>query len=195
MGKTGGDTTLRLFRLFPDLIEYADARGDQAKHARFKERPERVAGKARAMNIRRLPSWILAFSIHKSQRGLWPEYKPGPMESPHQMAHSGEPDRHLSSFLEGGAISYWIRQEHLKDDFLRFISHYTDVGDDQRKAVQRLAPVNAATYDRHLEHWFTPAHLELMYENNPQWAAVEREVYSGDATEPAALGQEARMGG
>jgi hypothetical protein len=194
MGKTGGDTTLRLFQLFPDLIEYADTDGDQAKHARFSERPERVVGKTRLMNIRRLPSWVLAFSVHKSQRGVFPEYERGPMDSPYQMAHSREPDRQLASFLEGGAISYWIRREQLKDDFLRFISRYVDVSDDQRMAVQQLAPVNTAVYDRDLEHWFTAAHLELMYENNPLWAEVEQQVYSRPATELAKAGYEAPTG-
>src|SRR6478672_9848871 len=48
------------------------------------------------------------------------------------------------------AISHWIRVEHLKEDFLSFISHYADVSDNQRLAVQRLPPENTATYDRDL---------------------------------------------
>ena len=55
------------------------------KHESFTQRP--VAGKARALNIRRLPSWLLAHSVHKSRNGG------RPMASPEQMAESTEPDR------------------------------------------------------------------------------------------------------
>ena len=182
MGKTGGDTTLRLFQLFPDLIDYWDGPRDSGKHARFSERPGRVKEKARALNIRRLPSWVLAFSVHKSQRGLAPDYRPGPMDSPYQMARTREPDGQLATFLEGGAISHWLRLEHLKEDFLTFISHYAEVSEEQRLAVERLTPVNTAAYDRDISHWFSDSHLELMYESNPLWARVERQVYLSATT-------------
>jgi hypothetical protein len=178
LGKTGGNTTLCLFQLFPELVEYADSYRDPAKHARFTERPERVAGKARALNIRRLPSWVLAFSVHKALHGLPPRSGRGPMDSPHQMARSHDPDHHLRTYLQGGAISHWMRVEHLKEDFLSFVTHYADVSDKRRLAVQRLDPVNTATYDRDLGHWFSDAQIALMYENNPLWAKVEQQVYS-----------------
>jgi hypothetical protein len=190
MGKTGGDTTLRLFQLFPELVQHADGPTDLTKHARFTERPEQVASKARALNIRRLPSWVLAFSVHRSQRGLAPSYERGPMQSPHEMARSRDPDRQLESFLEGGQISHWIRLEHLQQDFLAFISHYTEVSDDRRLAVEALAPANTATYDRDLSHWFSDSQIGLMYQNNPLWAETERQVYA-QAGNAARLGDEA----
>ena len=183
LGKTGGNTTLRLFQLFPELVEYADSFRDPGKHATFTQRPERVAGKARALNIRRLPSWLLAFSLHRALHGVAPRYQRGLMDSPHQMARSHDPDRYLRTFLEGGAISHWIRVEHLKEDFLSFISHYADVSDNRRLAVQRLAPENTATYDRDLGHWFSDSQIALIYESNPLWAKVEQQVYSRQALE------------
>jgi hypothetical protein len=193
LGKTGGDTTLRLFQLFPELVEYADSSSDPGKHATFIQRPERVAGKARALNIRRLPSWVLAFSIHKALRGT-PRYERGPMDSPHQMARTQDPDRYLERFLQGGAIAHWIRVEHLKEDFLSFISRHGNVSDDQRVAVEQLTPANTATYDRDLSHWFSKGQIAQMYENNPLWAKIEQHVYSPPAGEVAKPGCEAGVG-
>jgi len=191
LGKTAGNTTLRLFQLFPELIEYADRLDDPAKHARFTQRPARVAGKARALNIRRLPAWVLAFSIHKALHGVAERPRRGPMDSPHQMARSRKPDQYLSTYLEGGEINHWIRVEHLKEDFLAFISHYADAGDDRRLAVEQLTPENTAKYDRDLGHWFSDSQIALMYENNPLWAEVENQVYSRPAGEVAGIGLEA----
>jgi hypothetical protein len=193
MGKTGGDTTLRLFQLFPELVQYADSAEDPGKHAPFAMRRGRVAGKARALNIRCLPSWMLAFSLHKSQRGLAPHYKSGPMESPHQMAGSRDPDRHLETFLRGGEISHWIRVEQLKQDFLGFISQYTNVTDDRRIAVEELPRFNTANYDRDISHWFTDSQVALMYENNPLWAEVETRVYGRTTSADAGLRDDASV--
>ena len=81
LGKTGGNATVRLFQLFPELIEHADSPDDPAKHAWFTECPGRIKGKARALNIRRLPSWLLAFSVHRALHGYAPRFKRGPMGS------------------------------------------------------------------------------------------------------------------
>ena len=143
------------------------------------------------LNIRRLPSWVLAFSVHKALHGVEPRFQRGPMDSPRQMARSQDPDRRLGTFLQGGAISHWIRVEHLKEDFLSFITHYAEVSDHRRLAVQRLAPENTAAYDRDLGHWFSDSQIALMYENNPLWAKVEQQVYSRQAGETAGLGHEA----
>jgi hypothetical protein len=187
LGKAGGNTTLRLFQLFPELVEYADSDSDPAKHARFTERPERVAGKARALNIRRLPSWVLAFSIHKSLHGSGPRQQRGPMDSPHQMAQSHEPDHHLGGFLRGGEISHWLRVEYLKEDFRSFISQYAEVTKNRRLAIQQLASQNVGKYDRDLSHWFSDSQIALIYENNPVWAKIEQRVYSRQAAAGAGL--------
>jgi hypothetical protein len=48
---------------------------------------------------------------------------------------------------------------------------------DDRRHVAEFAPVNALTYDHEAGHWFTPAQVRRLYENNPAWAAVEERVY------------------
>jgi hypothetical protein len=181
MGKTGGTATFQMFQLFPELIEYADPLGRPGRHTAFERRPNLVRGKSRALNIRRLPDWILSFTMHKSRRGLAPRFEPQTMDSPFEMARSHEADKHLSRYLAGGEIEHWLRIEQLKEDFAEFISNYAEVTERHHRALDALVPENTAAYDRHLDHWFSPTHLELMYESNPLWARVEQQVYGRDS--------------
>jgi hypothetical protein len=179
--KTGGDATLALFRLFPDLILHADGEDTHDKHALFSERADQVRGKVLAMNIRRLPSWLLSRAHHATKRGRYPDYKPLPMESPREMAESTLPDQRLSEFTGRGkfAIDRWIRAESLTDDFLAFISEFTDLSAEERERVLELGRINVLEYDHEVGHWFGEDQIREIYRRNPMWAGVERELYGG----------------
>jgi len=178
LAKAGGEMTHALFSEFPEVIEFADDAHTVAQHTAFEDRPEQVAGKRRVLNIRRLPSWMLSFHVWKAVQGLLPDFEPSPMRSPHEIADSNVADAFLVRYRppEGG-IDTWLRTEHLIDDFLVFIEQHTDVTDEQRKAVRELPRINELVYDKRIDHWFTSAHLRLMYLRNPMWATVEAAVY------------------
>ena len=72
--KTGGDSTARLFQLFPALVVHCDSANDNHKHDPFGARPEEVRGKVLVLNIRRLPSWVLSYAHHVAQFGGYPDY-------------------------------------------------------------------------------------------------------------------------
>jgi hypothetical protein len=72
-----------------------------------------------------------------------------------------------------------MRMESLAGDFLSFITQFTEVTEERRHLVQNLDPVNALTYDHEIDHWFTPDQVRTMYERNPVWAGIERELYGG----------------
>jgi hypothetical protein len=177
--KTGGDATLVLFKLFPNAILYADYEDSNVKHTPFADREELVAGKSLAMNIRRLPFWVLSRWQHASRHGLYPDYVPIPMPSAEELAESDLPDNRIEHFTGAGRfqIDHWIRTEHLVDDFLEFIAAYADVTPDRRLAAASLRQVNAHEYDHNLASWFTPRQITRMYERNPAWAGLERDLY------------------
>jgi hypothetical protein len=179
LAKAGGEMTHALFNLFPEVVEFADDVHTVAQHTAFQDREEEVAGKQRVLNIRRLPSWMLSFHIWKSVEGLLPDFKPSPMLSPHQIAQSSVADEFLSRYVKphGPQIDVWLRTDHIIDDFLGFIGNHTEVTQDQRETAKRLPRVNELTYDKSMDHWFTSAHIELMYLNNPHWSAIEQAVY------------------
>jgi hypothetical protein len=179
--KTGGTATLRLFQAFPELILFGDFDESNAKHTLFTERAGEIDGKALALNIRRLPFWVLSRAQHVARWGIHPEYVPIPMPSPEELSESDFPDTRLILYTDHGRlqISHWIRMEHLAEDFLAFVSGYADVTDDRRAAVESVPMVNAHEYDHELASWFSPEQIERLYEHNPSWAALERELYGG----------------
>lgn len=183
LGKTGGDATLALFRIFPRLIVKADGTDTNAKHATFRARVQELAGKRLLLNIRRLDAWILSRAQHRAKWGLYPDYKPMPLWSADELADSSFPDDRLSLFLDGGKlkIDRWLRTEYLRWDFLAFVSEITDVSPHEREQVLSMRSVNTAEYDHDIRRWFTAEQRERLYQNNPIWAAIEREVYHDKA--------------
>jgi hypothetical protein len=179
--KTGGDATLELFLLFPEVIVLADIEDSNAKHATFSERENEVAGKALLMNLRRLPFWVLSRAQHVARWGVHPDYEPIPMASPQQLSESAFPDDRIALYTDSGRfqIDRWLRMEHLTEDFVGFVSGLTEVSEDRRREVFQLPAVNAHEYDHDLGSWFTPEQIELMYERNPVWTAIEQELYGG----------------
>jgi hypothetical protein len=169
-----------IFSQFPEIIEFADPLEDQAKHSYFLDRPDLVAGRRRILCIRRLPSWQLSYSAHKSHRGLHPDYSPLPMDTPEEMCVSTLPDRLLSGYLDGGQAwpDRWIRVEHLVDDTLSVLKEDVKVRRKMRKQIRAMAPQNRGeTYDRAVSSWFTPEMIEQLYEHNPLWREAERLAY------------------
>jgi hypothetical protein len=177
--KTGGDATLSMFRVFIDLVEFADREDSNDKHAHFRARAQRIRGKLLVMNIRRLPAWILSRAQHVSRRGVYPDYEPIPMATAEELADSSFPDSRLMLHTNDGWFwpDRWLRMEALADDFLDFVSGLREVSETERKRVQALGPVNSAKYDHEIERWFTPSQIERMYLNNPSWATLEHEQY------------------
>jgi hypothetical protein len=175
--KAAGDMTASLFGIFPEIIEYADALNGNDKHAKFHER--QVEGKLLALNIRRLPSWILSSAQHKATRGLYPDYKPLPMESPRAMSESMVADQRLALFTDGGRlkIDRWLRVEYLTDDFLDFVGRFTNVDPEREATVCSFPRINTGNYDREVGNWFTPEQIDRMYARNPAWAVIEQRVY------------------
>jgi hypothetical protein len=177
--KTGGMATERMFRLFGDLVVFADPDDTDEKHATFRARRRMLDGKVLAMNLRRLPFWVLSRAQYVAREGIWPDYEPIPMASAQELADSSFPDSRIHLYTDDGRfrIERWLRTEFLAADFLRFVSEFTDVSDEQRAGVLILGPVNTQQYDHRLESWFTAAQVRRVYERNPAWAAIERELY------------------
>jgi hypothetical protein len=177
--KSGGSATTQLFRLFPEVIVFQDVDHNNDKHTLFRDRSDQVEGKVLAMNLRRLPFWVLSRAQHVARWGIHPDYTPIPMDSPRTLSESGFPDTRLALFTDNGrfTIERWIRMESLGDDFLTFISEWTDVSAEREQEVRGLAPVNALEYDHDIGSWFTQDQITSMYRANPHWAEVEERLY------------------
>jgi len=179
--KTGGDATWELFRMFPGVVEFADPRNTEAKHASFAERADQVGGKLLVSNIRRLPSWTLSWAQHRARLSKRPDGSPVPMNSPRQMVTVPRADMRLAILTGDGAfpVERWLRMEHLAEDFADFLDELTEVSAEDRERIATFARVNALEYDHEVANWFTAQQVSELYENNPLWAQIEREVYGG----------------
>jgi hypothetical protein len=137
------------------------------------------------MNLRRLPAWVLSRAQHVARWGVYPDYEPIPMATPEELAARSFPDERLSLYTDNGrfVIEHWLRAECLREDFLAFISGFTEVTEQRRTAVLALGPVNAHEYDHRTDRWFTAEQIETLYEGNPAWARLERQLY-GDLYRP-----------
>ena len=76
-----------------------------------------------------------------------------------------------------GRVDHWIRVEHLADDFLHVLSQFEKVSDEQKREILALPPQNTGDYPRELDRWFDRDALAQVYETNPVWMGIERQVY------------------
>jgi hypothetical protein len=177
--KTAGDATLAMFRAVPGLVEFADPVDANDKHMPFFGREREVAGKLLAMNIRRLPEWAFSGAWHTARHGVFPDYRPGSLESWDQIASRTDADDLLRWMTDHGRfeVRRWLRAECLTDDVLALLEELGELSPQARSAVMAVGRVNAGDYPRELPAGASAQQLARLYSLNPVWADVERRVY------------------
>ncbi|MFN8112836.1 MAG: hypothetical protein U0R51_06520 [Solirubrobacterales bacterium] len=184
--KAAGTATQAMFEAVPGLIDYADPVDSNSKHDAFWVREDELAGKLLAMNLRRLPSWVLSAANHKAMSGLWPDFEPLPMPTVEEMVESTDPDDLLRWMTDGPRmpVDRWLRAEHLQEDVLGLLGELGVLTPAAREAVVAVPWVGKA-YDHDVDRAFTAEQIARMYEVNPSWTAAERAAY-GDLHQPSA---------
>jgi len=177
--KTGGDATARMLAAVPGLVRFADPADSDDKHLPFFAREDQLGGRLLVMNIRRLPAWALSGAQHKARHGVAPDYRPLPLDSAEQICGATDADDLLRWMTDHGrlAVGRWLRTESLAADVVALLDDIGVPGELARAAVGSVGAVNAADYEHDPERHFTRAQIARLYERNPGWAAIEREVY------------------
>ena len=134
--KTAGDATLAMFQSVPGLVQFADPTDSNDKHMPFFGREEEVAGKLLVMNIRRLPEWVFSGAQHKARHGVFPEYRPGPLESWEEITGRCDADDLLRWMTDHGRfrVDHWLRMESLQEDVLGLLG---ELGSAPRRRSRR----------------------------------------------------------
>ena len=149
--KTGGDTDPHPVRVVSGPGAVCGS-GRHERQARDLPRAHATscAGKLLAMNVRRLPAWVLSRAHHVAREGVWPDYIPEPMPSSAELAESTLPDERLEYFAFRGPlrVERWLRLEHLREDFLALVVDLTEVTAVQARRVRELPALDVADYDR-----------------------------------------------
>jgi hypothetical protein len=171
----------------PGLVTFADPPDSNDKHLPFFAREAEVSGKLLAMNIRRLPAWMLSAAQHRARHGVHPEYRPLPLQTADELSQLTDPDDLLVWMTDHGrlAVARWLRTEALADDVLALMGELGVPEPVARRAVNSVGRVNQAAYDHRLSAFFSADQIATLYERNPGWAAVERRVYGELVSEPA----------
>jgi hypothetical protein len=177
--KTGGDATALMLAAVPGLVRFADAVDSNDKHLPFFAREAEVAGKLLVMNIRRLPHWALSAAHHQAAHGVHPDYRPQPLEAPEQIAEKTDADDLLRWMTDHGRfrVQRWLRAESLEDDVVALLAELNVLSAAVEAEVRAVGRVNVGAYERDLKRWFSADHLGRLYERNPTWARIERELY------------------
>jgi hypothetical protein len=185
--KTAGDATCCMLEAVPGLVTFADPLDSNDKHLPFFAREAEVSGKLLAMNIRRLPAWMLSAAHHRARHGVHPEYRPVPLQTADELTRLTDPDDLLVWMTDHGrlAVSRWLRAEALQADVLALLGELGVPEPVARRAVSSIGRINEGDYDRRPTAFFSPGQIAALYERNPGWAAIEREVYGDLMSEPA----------
>jgi hypothetical protein len=178
LAKTAGDATHRMLCAVPGLVQFADPPDSNDKHLPFFAREPQVAGKLLVMNIRRLPAWTVSGAHHKAAHGVYPEYRPLPLQTPDEMASQTDADDLLRWMTDDGrfAVGRWLRAEAIEQDVLAWLSELGEQTPEAREAVAGVGRVNVGGYESEAIR-FTDAQIARMYRLNPTWAEIERRVY------------------
>lgn len=178
--KAAGTATQEMFVAVPNLVEFQTPTDSNDKHDAFWAHEEAIEGKLRAMNIRRLPSWVLSAAHHKVVSGVWPEFEPLPMLTVEEMVDSTEPDDALRWMTDGPriAVDHWLRQEHLAEDVETLLIETGTSPQVAREAVESVSWVGKP-YDHNVAKAFSPDDVKRMYHRNPGWAEAEQLAYGG----------------
>ena len=177
--KTGGDATYQMLTGVAGLVQFADPLESNDKHMPFFGREAEVAGKLLAMNIRRLPAWAVSAAHHQAAHGVFPDYRPQPLQTADEIVASTDPDDLLAWMTNRGAtgIDRWLRAESLEQDVLALLDELGELDSAARASVTSVGAVNVGSYDRQRGAYFSPAQIAALYERNPIWAGIERSVY------------------
>jgi len=176
--KTAGDATATMLCAVPGLVLFADPLDSNDKHMPFFGREREVAGKLLAMNIRRLPDWVISGAQHRARHGVHPDYRPSPLPSAEALSRSHDPDDLLRWMTDHGRfrVDRWLRVERLEDDVLALLREVGELSEQARAAVLAVGRVNQGEYDRDALR-LSAAQTARLYRGNPEWARVERMVY------------------
>lgn len=181
--KAGGTATQAMLTAVPGLVLFQAPIDSNDRHASFWAHGEATEGKLRAMNIRRLPSWVLSIAHHKAVSGVWPDFEPLPMPTVEEMSESSMPDDVIRWMTDGVPVDRWLRMESLSDDVEELLVELETPKSAARSAV-RAVPWVGKKYDHKVTNTFTELQIATMYERNPGWAAAENDAYGG-LLEPA----------
>lgn len=182
IGKTGGDATAIYFSYFKKYM-CLSIDPQETKHSRFPDRGITDENKILILNIRRLPSFILSHIHHFNQQGkvnFVDDVLYNDFYLPNRSRLRDLGDGYLNQYTSNNTlkISRWFRSEFLIEDIADFMANQVPASKEQIiEVLSKLGTKPKQNYDHDINLFWKPEHIARMYENNPQWAKIEKQEY------------------
>lgn len=196
LGKTGGDSTKTMF----DILELKDIIlshevTDPNKHLNFRKYPDLCKDKKKILNIRRLATWIISDWNHFYRAKQIEQISKKNLVKGLACRVGKEilADQVLKNYAceELGGIDYWLRTEYLAEDFIKVMENFEEISEEKkarirqvkenqaknRRNVRKLWGVEYSEAEEILKKFFTREEVKNMYERNPFWSQIEKEMY------------------
>ena len=186
--KTAGDSTRKMFDLVKGSYLFGDHSTVEIKHRTFTQtmaagdlQSHNIAAKDRILNLRRLPCWVLSHCQHKLRinriRFSRQDLITGRLRIEHASEEGTSADQVLKRFAGGETIAHWLRTEFLAEDFIEVLGKYVEISEAQRKMIRATRENVNPTYNRDIRLWYTRKQMTYVYESNPSWTMLEKQIY------------------
>lgn len=181
--KTAGTTTDHLFKASGIPLFWQDSQSSYLKHLPPIEHPSLdlipIRGKQPVVNFRRLPLWLVSNYQHKLQRmGL--QLSPDSLKEGLFWRDREQQWLPADWWIQRfGIDTSWsfLRVESLKPDFLSCLATYEPISLPKKFKVRIVSSRNKNYYNRDLSKWFDTRDLSRIYDANPLWTKLEKQVY------------------
>lgn len=138
-----------------------------------------ASGKKIICGFRRLPYWLLSRVFFEYSRS--PEFIvkrnifcKGEFDEGNGKINKAD----VYARIYNKNVSYWIRTENLRKDFISVFSNFLDLSVmDVDAEFLRKTNKNLVNYIKDVSFYFTSQELEELYNRNPIWAEIETNIY------------------
>lgn len=176
--KTGGDAAHQYFSCLKSPTWVIDSTADPIKHQTFDQRG--VFKDKYVLTIRRLPTWARSFLIEIMTHPIKKDFgwKKSDTEksfvTPDRILSHVKADEILAKYKP---VTHWLRMEYLVEDILNFMRGIRDMTEEDERIVRGQVTKGQRLYNHDVFSFYTLDQIGRLYEANPKWAAVEKQIY------------------
>jgi hypothetical protein len=174
IGKTGGDSA----KLIVQALQLPDVQmipiESPFKHCTFRQSGQALHDRELVLSIRRLPAFVLSQLHHRLIDGRLTKLPAAELICRDYMG-----DFYVRHYTDDGRlkIARWLRCEHLRADLSAYLARHFELSDEQKALLDTASTKDRLSYRHEVGAFLQPDQVRELYDNNPLWAAIEREVY------------------
>ncbi|MBI2481673.1 MAG: hypothetical protein HYV60_24415 [Planctomycetia bacterium] len=174
IGKTGGDSA----KLIVQALQLPDVQmisiDSPLKHCTFRQSGQDLCNRELVLSIRRLPAFVLSQLHHRLMDGRLTK-----LPAPELICRDYMGDFYVRHYTDEGQlkIDRWLRCEHLRADLAAYLARHFELSDEQKALLESASTKSRLSYRHEVGAFLQPDQVRELYDNNPLWADIEREVY------------------